>query len=179
MPEHTQVNSDQRAGAVIDRARRGEMDALAQLFREHAPAVHCVAFFLTASADDAEDVVQDVFIGLPEALRGLSDASAFPAWLRRVAARTALMRMRTEQRRRQSALVDADMSPAPARSECGPNVARERGRPAATELREVFVLKEMEGYAHAEIAGMLGITAGNSEVRLFRARQRLRVILGG
>jgi DNA-directed RNA polymerase specialized sigma24 family protein len=37
----------------------------------------------------------------------------------------------------------------------------------------------MEGYAHAEIAGMLEITAGNSEVRLFRARQRLRAILGG
>jgi RNA polymerase sigma-70 factor (ECF subfamily) len=43
----------------------------------------------------------------------------------------------------------------------------------------VFVLKEMEGYSHAEIAGMLGISTGNSEVRLFRARQRLRAILGG
>jgi RNA polymerase sigma-70 factor (ECF subfamily) len=48
-----------------------------------------------------------------------------------------------------------------------------------SELREVFVLKEIEGYAHAEIAAMLGITAENSEVRLHRARQRLRAVLGG
>jgi RNA polymerase sigma-70 factor (ECF subfamily) len=141
--------------------------------------VHRVAFYLTASADDAEDVVQDVFIGLPEALRGLSDASAFPAWLRRVAARAALMRMRTERRRRQSALVDADMSLAPLRSESDRMSIETAIARLPSELREVFVLKEMEGDSHAEIAGMLGITAGNSEVRLFRARQRLRAILGG
>ena len=179
MPEDTRVTTEHRTGALIDRARRGEMDALAELFREHAPAVHRLAFYLTASADDAEDVVQDVFIGLPEALRGLSDASAFPAWLRRVAARTALMRMRTERRRRQSALVDADASPAPARSESDRMSIEAAIARLPQDLREVFVLKEMEGYAHAEIAGMLGITAGNSEVRLFRARQRLRAILGG
>jgi RNA polymerase sigma-70 factor (ECF subfamily) len=179
MPEHTQVNAEHRAEALIDRARRGEMDALAQLFREHAPAVHRVAFFLTASADDAEDVVQDVFIGLPEALRGLSDASSFPAWLRRVAARTALMRMRTEKRRRQSSVNDADTVAAPARSDADRMSIESAIALLPEELREVFVLKEMEGYAHAEIAGMLEITAGNSEVRLFRARQRLRAILGG
>jgi RNA polymerase sigma-70 factor (ECF subfamily) len=96
-----------------------------------------------------------------------------------VAARAALMRMRTERRRRQSALVDADMSPAPLRSESDRmSIESAIGR-LPSELREVFVLKEMEGYSHAEIAGMLGITAGNSEVRLFRARQRLRAILGG
>jgi RNA polymerase sigma-70 factor, ECF subfamily len=47
------------------------------------------------------------------------------------------------------------------------------------DLRAVFVLKEIEGYSHDEIASLLGITPGNSEVRLFRARRRLRAQLGG
>jgi RNA polymerase sigma-70 factor (ECF subfamily) len=179
MPEHTQPNAEHRASALIDRARRGEMGALSELFREHSAAVHRVAYFLTASADDAEDVVQDVFIGLPEALRNLADASAFPAWLRRVAARTALMRMRSEKRRRQSSVDDAGAVAAPMTSESDRMSIETAIARLPQELREVFVLKEIEGYAHAEIAGMLGITAGNSEVRLFRARQRLRAILGG
>jgi RNA polymerase sigma-70 factor (ECF subfamily) len=179
MPDHTQVNAEQRAGALIDRARRGDMDALAELFREHAAAAHRVAFYLTASADDAEDVVQDVFIGLPEALRGLSEAAAFAPWLRRIAARTALMRMRSEKRRRQSTVDDAEALPAAATSDADRMSIESAIARLPSELREVFVLKEMEGYAHAEIAGMLGITAGNSEVRLFRARRRLRAILGG
>lgn len=178
MPDHTQVNAQDRVGALIGRARRGEMDALAALFREHAPAVHRVAYFLTGSADDAEDVVQDVFIGLPEALRTLSDPSAFAGWLRRVAARTALMRMRSERRRRQSTVGDADVVPAPARSETDRLSIEHAIARLPAELREVFVLKEMEGYKHAEVAGMLGISVSNAEVRLHRARLRLRAILG-
>ena len=164
--------------ALIDRARRGDMDALEVLFREHSAAVHRVAYFLTASADDAEDVVQDVFIGLPEALRHLAEASAFPAWLRRVAARTALMRMRSERRRRQSSVDDAGTVAAPAQSDSERMSIEHAIAALPAELREVFVLKEMEGYSHAEIAGMLGISSGNSEVRLHRARLRLRALLG-
>jgi RNA polymerase sigma-70 factor, ECF subfamily len=173
------MKTDDPSRALLERARSGQGDALATLFREHAPAVMRVALFLTASRDDAEDVVQDVFIGLPEALRGLADGAAFPAWLRRVAARTALMRMRGERRRRQSRVEDA-----------GEIAARPRGgldRLAITdavaalplELRAVFVLKEIEGYSHTEIAAMLAITAGNSEVRLHRARRQLRALIGG
>ncbi len=173
------MNSGESVGALIDRARRGDTDALAELFRGHATVVHRVAFFLTASADDAEDVVQDVFVGLPEALRSLSDPAAFAGWLRRIAARTALMRMRSEKRRRQSTVNDADAVAAPARSDADRMSIETAISRLPAELREVFVLKEMEGYSHAEIAGMLGISTGNSEVRLFRARQRLRAILGG
>jgi RNA polymerase sigma-70 factor (ECF subfamily) len=89
------------------------------------------------------------------------------------------MRMRTEKRRRQSSVNDADTVAAPARSDADRMSIESAIALLPEELREVFVLKEMEGYAHAEIAGMLEITAGNSEVRLFRARQRLRAILGG
>lgn len=179
MPEQTHPDPDIIARARIDRARGGDLDALETLFRRHSAEVFRVAFHLTASRDDADDVVQDVFIGLPEALRGLADSASFAPWLRRVAARTALMRMRGERRRRQSALEDA----VAARSEAGGEVDRiaiaEAIARLPTPLRVVFVLKEIEGYSHTEIAVLAGISVANSEVRLHRARRLLRAQLGG
>ena len=79
---------------LIDRTMAGDADALSALFRAHATQVYHTAYALTLSADDADDVVQDVFIGLPEALKHYSERDAFAAWLRRVAVRTTLMRLR-------------------------------------------------------------------------------------
>jgi RNA polymerase sigma-70 factor (ECF subfamily) len=161
--------------AVIARARSGDLDALAALYRDHASSVMRVAYHLTASQDDAEDVVQDVFIALPEALRRLEDASAFAPWLRRIAARAALMRLRSERRRKQSPLAEStrQTSPRDERSTIADALAK---LPSA--LRTVFVLKEIEGYSHAEIAALAGISVANSEIRLHRARLRLRAMLG-
>ena len=118
-----QMRSERETEITIARAREGDMDALGDLYREHAHVVMRVAYHLTASRDEAEDIVQDVFIGLPEALRRLSDTRSFPSWLRRVAARTALMRMRGEQRRRQSPI------------EGRPRTRRDRGRARVTAGR--------------------------------------------
>jgi len=179
MPATTYMTPESDAKLTIARARDGDADALGELYREHASAVMRVAYHLMASRDEAEDIVQDVFIGLPEALRKLADLGSFPAWLRRVAARTALMRLRGERRRRQSPIEGADGTAAP------PHDGIERDAIAGAlaslpdDLRTVFVLKEIEGYSHAEIASLAGITVANSEVRLHRARQRLRKTLGG
>src|ERR1700712_5505778 len=88
----------------ITEAARGSADALAALFERHAAMVHRVAYRLTMSEDDAEDIVQDVFIGLPEALSAYSGTGDFAAWLRKVAVRTTLMRMRSTKRRAATAL---------------------------------------------------------------------------
>ena len=162
------------ASDVIARARAGDLDALGALYREHADTVMRVAYHLTASRDEAEDVVQDVFIALPEALRRLDDPSAFAPWLRRLAARAALMRMRAERRRRQAPL---DETAHRARDAEHSAIAEALAKlPSA--LRTVFVLKEVEGYSHAEIAALAGISVANSEIRLHRARLRLRAMLG-
>jgi len=174
-----QMRSERETEITIARAREGDMDALGDLYREHAHVVMRVAYHLTASRDEAEDIVQDVFIGLPEALRRLSDTRSFPSWLRRVAARTALMRMRGEQRRRQSPIEGADATAAPAHDGLERDAIAGALASLPEELRTVFVLKEIEGYSHAEIASLAGISVNNSEVRLHRARQRLRKILGG
>jgi len=162
---------------LLDRTAAGDADALAELYRRHGAAVHAVAYRLTASAADADDVLQDVFVGLPEALRRYDGHGSFGGWIRRVAARAALMRMRRSTRRGEVALEDDASAAAPA--DPAARVDIERALAAlAPGLRAVFVLREVEGYSHAEIAGIMGLRAGTSEVRLHRARQRLRELLG-
>jgi RNA polymerase sigma-70 factor, ECF subfamily len=170
------VSSPPTPHDLLQQTRAGDPDALAELYRRHGAAVHAVAYRLTASAADADDVLQDVFVGLPEALRRFDGRGSFGGWLRRVAARTALMRMRRSTRRGEVSLPDD--SPAPA-TDAAARVDIERALAGlAPGLRAVFVLREVEGYSHAEIAEIMGLRAGTSEVRLHRARQRLRQLLG-
>jgi len=163
---------------LLARAASGSTDALAELFHSHSAQVHRIAYYLTLSADDAEDVVQDVFIGLPDALVGFSGQGSFAGWLRAVTIRTTLMRLRAG-RRRESAAIRAASSE---RSEVTPMGVDGLAIEAAlavlpADLRAVFVLRIVEGYSHAEIATLLGIRKGTSEVRFHRARQRLRKLL--
>lgn len=162
--------------ASLDEARGGSAEALAAWYRDHGAALYRLAYRLTGTREDAEDVVHDVFVGLPEALRHYEERGNLLGWLKRVTARVALMRLRSRKRRR----------------EVGLDVARpESDPPSATEgmvlqaavdalpdrLRVVVVLKEVEGYSHGEIAELLGISAVASRVRLARALKRLRKAL--
>ena len=84
---------------VLRRAAQGDSAALATLFASHAGDIHRTAYRVMLSADDADDVVQDVFIGLPEALRHYEERGSFVSWLKMIAVRTALMRLRAARRR--------------------------------------------------------------------------------
>jgi RNA polymerase sigma-70 factor (ECF subfamily) len=166
---------------LIDGARAGDAGALAALYTAHAQPLFALAWRLTGSRADAEDVVHDVFVGLPEALRRYVERGSFAAWLRTVTARTALMRMRARRRRGE---VDVELAadvPAAAREgAAGARADLQRAVAGLPDsLRAVFVLKEVEGYTHAEIGALLGITPGASEVRLCRALHRLRERLEG
>lgn len=156
--------------ALLAAVRQGSTEALGQLYGRHAGEVYSLAFRLTGSRDDAQDVMQDVFVGLPRALRAYDERGRFGAWLGRVAARVALMRMRSRGALREEAL-EAAGDPA-ARRDPDPvdRIAAHRALQRLPDgLRAVFVLKEIEGYSHAEIGGLLGITAENAAVRLSRA----------
>lgn len=156
----------------------GSTEALARLYRDHAEAVFRVAFRITRSRSDAEDVLHDVFLGLPRALRAYREEGRFAAWLRRIAVRTALMRLRAHRRRREEPLEATDTPAAPAAPEA--RLAMEALlRQMPESLRVVLVLKEIEGYSHAEIAELLGISPGASAVRLVRAWSLLREKAGG
>ena len=163
--------------ALLELVARGDPGALARVFTDHARDVYRVAYGITLSADDADDVVQDVFIGLPEALRHYDERGRFSAWLRMVAARTALMRRRAGMQVN-SALNQATSGGRNPEEILADRLSLETAlRVLPEDARAVFVLKVIEGYTHDEISAQLGIRRGTSEVRLFRAIRRIREML--
>ncbi|MGE0440278.1 MAG: RNA polymerase sigma factor [Gemmatimonadales bacterium] len=164
---------------LVRRARLGSAEALAGLYTVYANQVFGTAFRILGNRADAEDVLQDVFVGLPEALASYREQGRLDAWLRRVAARTALMRQRQD---RTGASFDEGFD-LPTREIPGAGiverlaVADALGR-MPEGLRQVFLLKEIEGFSHAEIGALLGISAGASGVRLHRAWIMIHSLLG-
>jgi RNA polymerase sigma-70 factor, ECF subfamily len=170
------MNEDPRR--LVERAASGSMDALAALYDEHAAGVYRVACRLLGSEADAEDVVQDVFVGLPRALRSWRGEGSLDAWVRQVAARTCLMRLRTQRRRREEPAEWSGQLALQRAAQPVERVALERALEALPDdQRTVFLLKVVEGYSHDEIAGLLEITTLASRTRLARARQRLGNLL--
>src|SRR5687767_1888897 len=149
------------------RIREAAFD-LDEVYRRHADALFTLAWRITGSREDAEDVLQDLFVGLPRALQGYREQGRFESWLKRIAARLALMRLRATHRRREVSLLE--LSDPPVR-ESDPihAIALERAIQSLAEpLRVVFVLREVEGFSHQEIGELLGISAVNSATRLNR-----------
>lgn len=168
---------------MLDNARDGSRAALGELYRAHADGVFRLAYRITGSREDAEDVLQDVFVGLLHALSSYDERGRFESWLKRVTARTALMRLRAQRRRGEQSLEPATEAVAGrADGHAGDAGAHSIDRLAVDRalsrlpqsLRAVFLLREVEGYAHDEIAGLLGISAGASATRLSRAWTVLR-----
>ncbi|AHG88709.1 RNA polymerase sigma factor, sigma-70 family [Gemmatirosa kalamazoonensis] len=174
------------APIVLDlttRARTGDPDALGELYARHARALLALARRLLGSTADAEDVVHDVFLGLPEALRRYEERGSLESWLKRVTARMALNRLRSRRRAREVTLTPPpsvhDATGALDTLDAIDALALQGAIDALPDaLRAVLVLKEIEGYSHAEVAALLDITRGASEVRLHRAVAALRQALG-
>jgi len=167
--------------ALVIRVRADRSDALAALYRRHGQMVYRVAFRFLVNHQDAEDVLQDVFAGLPEALRSYEERDRFPYWLKRLTVRASLMKLRARERRREDVLMDSDALSARGRGPEGvaDGVAVRRAiRQLSDEQRVVLMLKQVEGYSHGEIGELLGITEGASAARLHRALRRLWEILG-
>jgi RNA polymerase sigma-70 factor (ECF subfamily) len=164
----------------IGRARRGDREALGELFVAFGEMVFQSAYRLTGSTSDAEDVTQDVFVRLPRALGGFAGTSEnFGGWMRRIAVRQALTHLRSSRRRREVTVEDvANLFAATDDSVNRLTIESALAR-LSDEHRLVFLLKEVEGYDHGEIAELLEISIANSEVRLHRARRELRELLRG
>jgi RNA polymerase sigma-70 factor (ECF subfamily) len=182
MPLQSDDPSVVAAASDAELARRigdGTNGALEALYSRCGRDLHRLAFHLLGSIDEAEDVVQEVFVGLPLAMRHYEERGAFRSWLRRLTARTALMQLRQRARRSTESLD----SPASRQHPSAPDLVLERIDLQAAisslpdALRTVFVLSQVEQFSHAEISAMLGIRRGTSEVRLHRAIRRLRSLL--
>ena len=154
-----------------------DSDHLRELYERHSASVYKIANRLTGSAPDAEDVVQDLFLGLPQAIRGYEERGRMGAWVGTMASRLALRR--TRRTRNEVPLSDAPDAVARGRSDgCIDALDVQRALQLLPEtLRAVLVLREIEGYSHGEIAHVLGIRVGTSKVRLHRAREEMRRLL--
>jgi len=174
--EETPADEPSLVAAVL----RGDREALGALYDAFASTAYAAAYRLLGERSDAEDVTQELFVRLPQTLAGWdATRGTLGPWLRRVVVRLSLMRLRSARRRREVG-VDAVIAAIAPGADTHDRLTLEQALARLPdEQRVVFLLREVEGYAHAEIAALLEISARNSEVRLFRARQALRALLGG
>ena len=166
---------------LVARACDGDEPAFAALYRAHAGRVYALCLRLEADAARAEELTQDVFVHAWERLRSFRGESAFSTWLHRLAVNVVLTDRRSAWRRSRRVMTTDD----PAAFERGgdfeaPGAGRDLDQAIAAlppGARAVFVLHDVEGYQHGEIAALMGVAEGTSKTQLFRARRLLRKAL--
>jgi RNA polymerase sigma-70 factor (ECF subfamily) len=177
--------------ALARRATSGDEAAFEQLYRAHSPRVFALCLRMSGSRQRATDLTQDVFVHIWERLNTWRGDAALSSWIHRVTVNLVLSNVRTEQRRQKHEMTEDDSDARDARTTTH---ADERSktegsiRPASVHeaidleraiaalpngARTVFVLHDVEGYQHDEIAKMTGTAAGTCRAQLHRARKLL------
>ncbi|HEX8242289.1 MAG TPA: sigma-70 family RNA polymerase sigma factor [Longimicrobium sp.] len=156
-------------------AAAGDAHAFGRLYRDHAARIHSLARRM-AGDDQADELTQDVFVRAWEKLRTFRGESAFGTWLHRLAVNLILAKRAQTAKRRGREAGDEALEWTPARP-VTPELAMDFDT-AVQRLpegaRQVFVLFDVEGYRHEEIAALLEISVGTSKSQLHRARMILR-----
>ncbi len=167
---------------LIDRARKGDREAIQALYRRYAGRVLAVVRRLSADEDAAADCAQEAWVRALRSLPGFRGDSAFGTWIHRIAVNTALLAKRSGRRRagREQPLPPA-LEVAGAAGAAGDALLRRRLEAALTHIpdgmRQVLVLHDVEGLTHEEIGAALGIAPGTSKSQLFKARAQMRLLL--
>jgi RNA polymerase sigma-70 factor (ECF subfamily) len=184
----TDVPIDGPAADDVRAAREGDTEAFTRLYESHVAPLFALCVGLTGDRQAATELVQDSFVRAWEALSGFRGDSSFGTWLHRIAVNLMLTDARSFRRRALRVAIEADLggdgtsSPlenvqaAPSDSALRLDIAQAVSRlPAGA--RAVFVLHDIAGYPHADIARQLGIAEGTCKAHLFRARRLLRGML--
>ena len=166
---------------TIQRAVSGDQAAMRDLWSRHAPHIDIVVRRLVGhDLELAADVAQEVWIQIFRALPGFRGDAQFGTWAHRIAVNRTLNALR-RTRRGMAVEVDVDDDCAAVEPEVERALLASTIEEAAAKLspgaRTVFLLHDVEGYTHEEIATELGITAGGSKSQLFKARAKLRTLL--
>lgn len=178
---------------LVQRAQQGDSDAFASLFHSNKARIYAVCLRMTNNIAEAEDLMQDAFMQAFRKLASFRGDSALSTWLYRIAVNTVLMYFR-KKKLRQISLDEPYTQDANASGRETPK--REYGRDddrlsatvdrialarAITELpagyRTIYLLHEVEGYEHQEIADLLRCSVGNCKSQLHKARLRIRELL--
>lgn len=163
---------------LIEQCIRGERSAQHRLYERYCKAMYTTAYRISGDFDTAGEVLQDAFLQVFRHLGDFEGRSTLGAWIKAIVVRTALRKIE----RRKPAFLELPTQYAEENAAWGSAVFDtdylERAIQSLPEgARAVFVLAEVEGYAHREIADMLGISEGTSKSQLHSAKKRLREIL--
>ena len=164
---------------LVRRAQQGDVGAFEALYRTHASAVYAVCRRMLSDDRAARELLQDVFVRAWERLPSFRGESSLATWLHRISVNMVLERIRSSKREalRRGDAADDSLG----RSTEGDTDARLDLESAIATLptgaRQVFVLHDVYGYSHDEIAALVGIAAATARVQLWRARRALMRIL--
>ncbi len=175
------------AERLVEKARAGDVAAFEALYRLHAERVYALCLRMSGNAQEAEELTQDAFVRAWEKLDTFRGQSAFSSWLHRLTVNVVLGCWRSKGRHRERVVAIADVTSR------GDVIQTERGKHPEPRLavdleraiaglpagaRTVFVLHDIEGHRHKDIAEMTGLAVGTSKTQLHRARKLLRKALG-
>lgn len=155
-----------------------KQDRLAQreLYNRYKTAMYTTAYRMTGDFETANDVLQEAFVKVFRGLANFRKESTLGAWIKTIVVRTALSKLKT-----QTHFEDLEQVDNTKWLDWGNTLDAEYLERAIQDLpdgyRSVFVLIEVEGYSHKEVAEMLGISVGTSKSQLFYAKKRLRATL--
>jgi RNA polymerase sigma-70 factor (ECF subfamily) len=166
-------------GETVRLARQGDERALRGLYDAHVDRVYRLAYRMCGDDDLARDATQATFVRAFQRLDQFRGEAAFSTWMHRITTSVTLNEIRKKKRHatRERGLDEGISQPAPRPDGLDPGT-RDRLHAAVDGLPEiyrvVFLLHDLEGYRHEEIAEMLDVAVGTSKARLSRARKRLR-----
>lgn len=179
MTHHAAAKAVDSVADDVAAAAAGETAAFERLYRAEVARVASLARWLLGG-DDVEDAVQEIFLRAWRKLGTFDGRSSFGTWLHRVAVNH-LLRARQDRGRRRERETESELAIETASTRRERPELRIAIQRAVEQLppraRDVFVLHDMEGYRHDEIADLLGVDAGTSRSQLHRARLTLRRIL--
>jgi RNA polymerase sigma-70 factor (ECF subfamily) len=183
------ISTEPSEAATIERAQQGDAEAFAVLYEKHKRRVYSLCLRMTANTGEAEDLAQEAFLQLYRKIATFRGESAFSTWLHRLAVNVVLMHLRKKTLPSVSLeeTTQGTDEDSPKKDFGADDVAlagsidRLQLQKAVNDLppgyRMIFVLHDVEGYEHNEIAGLVGCSIGNSKSQLHKARMKLRELL--
>jgi RNA polymerase sigma-70 factor, ECF subfamily len=168
--------------ALAAGCRSGDLRAFERLYARHGARMKNLARNVLGNPVDAEDAVQETFLKVQRSIASFRGQSSFVTWTYRILINTCYDARRSRLRKREVANEDSAETPRPEPRAPGAHpslrMALERALAKLTRhQRDVFLLYEVEGFRHAEIAGMLEMTKTASKNTLFQAKKNLRQML--
>lgn len=187
LPSHSAsaVDPDSSDFALCQLAASGSLAAFEVIYQRYHRRTYSLTMRMTNNASEAEDLTQEVFIQLFRKAGSFRGDSAFSTWLHRLTVNQVLMHFRRRSVKNERVSDDGEMPEQTVNGTSNPNrmpvVDRIALKNAIAQLpngyRNVFVLHDVEGYEHEEVARIMGISVGTSKSQLHKARLKLRGLL--